>query len=297
MFYQKSIPLAKCNELDLIEITHIYGSNEFKKILKQFNIDLNMRIRIKEISNKISVINNNNQIILLTFDEASNIFGYNCNLKVTKEFELKKQIILKSSLTLAIASLFLIAICFYNFISKIDFSLNATEVTLNYGEHFDANRFIKSLNNAKLIVPYLENKLPGTYQLKYTAYNNFKEDAKYLTVNIVDEIAPTINLSTNGVSSEEFTNCHDYINSVSDNVDEHLLSKVKCSNELSFDKNNNATVMYEVADSSNNIARTYLNVTKPEKIIEVQKVVVEKPYNVYVEPNAPDTSAIFDEYH
>lgn len=295
MFYQKSIPLAKCNELDLIEITHIYGSSEFKKLLKQFNIDLNMRIRIKEISNKISVLNNNNQIILLTFDEASNIFGYNCNLKVTKEFEFKKQIILKSSLTLAIASVFLIVICLYNFVSKIEFSLNSTEITLNYGEHFDANRFIKTLNNAKVIVPHLESKLPGSYKLEYTAYNTFKKETKYLTVNIVDKIAPTITLSTNGISSEEFTNCHDYINSVSDNVDEHLLSKVKCSSELSFDKNNNATVTYEVADSSNNIARTYLNVTKPEKIVEVKKVVVEKPYNVYVEANAPET--IFDEYH
>ena len=265
----KSLSLLKSPINEKLQIIHIYGTKALKEKLRSLAIDINSYIYIIDKTDEIIIENTNNQQLSLSFDDASDIFTIRQYAIYESNFNFKKKLIFCLSSLLCLLLFIIIGLLInYNFF-KISLELNASTITIEYGTHFDASKYVKYVKNANLTLPILPNNDIGQYQLTYKASNKLYELTKNLTVNIVDTKAPQIILKTTSVNYDQLEDCYSYIEEINDNHDKNLLTKVKCSNNLKFDRNNQATISYEVMDSSLNLATNSLTIIKP--------IVVEKP--------------------
>ena len=265
----KSLSLLKSPINEKLKIIHIYGTKALKEKLRSLAIDINSYIYIVDKTDEIIIENTNNQQLSLSFDDASDIFTIRQYAIYESNFNFKKKLIFCLSSLLCLLLFIIIGLLInYNFF-KISLELNASTITIEYGTHFDASKYVKYVKNANLTLPILTNNDIGQYQLTYKASNKLYELTKNLTVNIVDTKAPQIILKTTSVNYDQLEDCYSYIEEINDNHDKNLLTKVKCSNNLKFDRNNQATISYEVMDSSLNLATNSLTIIKP--------IVVEKP--------------------
>ena len=265
----KSLSLLKSPINEKLKIIHIYGTKTLKEKLRSLAIDINSYIYIIDKTDEIINENTNNQQLSLSFDDASDIFTIRQYAIYESNFNFKKKLIFCLSSLLCLLLFIIIGLLInYNFF-KISLELNASTITIEYGTHFDASKYVKYVKNANLTLPILPNNDIGQYQLTYKASNKLYELTKNLTVNIVDTKAPQIILKTTSVNYDQLEDCYSYIEEINDNHDKNLLTKVKCSNNLKFDRNNQATISYEVMDSSLNLATNSLTIIKP--------IVVEKP--------------------
>ena len=265
----KSLSLLKSPINEKLKIIHIYGTKTLKEKLRSLAIDINSYIYIIDKTDEIIIENTNNQQLSLSFDDASDIFTIRQYAIYESNFNFKKKLIFCLSSLLCLLLFIIIGLLInYNFF-KISLELNASTITIEYGTHFDASKYVKYVKNANLTLPILPNNDIGQYQLTYKASNKLYELTKNLTVNIVDTKAPQIILKTTSVNYDQLEDCYSYIEEINDNHDKNLLTKVKCSNNLKFDRNNQATISYEVMDSSFNLATNSLTIIKP--------IVVEKP--------------------
>ena len=265
----KSLSLLKSPINEKLKIIHIYGTKTLKEKLRSLAIDINSYIYIIDKTDEIIIENTNNQQLSLSFDDASDIFTIRQYAIYESNFNFKKKLIFCLSSLLCLLLFIIIGLLInYNFF-KISLELNASTITIEYGTHFDASKYVKYVKNANLTLPILPNNNIGQYQLTYKASNKLYELTKNLTVNIVDTKAPQIILKTTSVNYDQLEDCYSYIEEINDNHDKNLLTKVKCSNNLKFDRNNQATISYEVMDSSLNLATNSLTIIKP--------IVVEKP--------------------
>ena len=265
----KSLSLLKSPINEKLKIIHIYGTKTLKEKLRSLAIDINSYIYIVDKTDEIIIENTNNQQLSLSFDDASDIFTIRQYAIYESNFNFKKKLIFCLSSLLCLLLFIIIGLLInYNFF-KISLELNASTITIEYGTHFDASKYVKYVKNANLTLPILTNNDIGQYQLTYRASNKLYELTKNLIVNIVDTKAPQIILKTTSVNYDQLEDCYSYIEEINDNHDKNLLTKVKCSNNLKFDRNNQATISYEVMDSSLNLATNSLTIIKP--------IVVEKP--------------------
>ena len=265
----KSLSLLKSPINEKLKIIHIYGTKALKEKLRSLAIDINSYIYIVDKTDEIIIENTNNQQLSLSFDDASDIFTIRQYAIYESNFNFKKKLIFCLSSLLCLLLFIIIGLLInYNFF-KISLELNASTITIEYGTHFDASKYVKYVKNANLTLPILPNNDIGQYQLTYRASNKLYELTKNLIVNIVDTKAPQIILKTTSVNYDQLEDCYSYIEEINDNHDKNLLTKVKCSNNLKFDRNNQATISYEVMDSSLNLATNSLTIIKP--------IVVEKP--------------------
>ena len=265
----KSLSLLKSPINEKLKIIHIYGTKTLKEKLRSLAIDINSYIYIIDKTDEIIIENTNNQQLSLSFDDASDIFTIRQYAIYESNFNFKKKLIFCLSSLLCLLLFIIIGLLInYNFF-KISLELNASTITIEYGTHFDASKYVKYVKNANLTLPILTNNDIGQYQLTYRAINKLYELTKNLIVNIVDTKAPQIILKTTSVNYDQLEDCYSYIEEINDNHDKNLLTKVKCSNNLKFDRNNQATISYEVMDSSLNLATNSLTIIKP--------IVVEKP--------------------
>ena len=265
----KSLSLLKSPINEKLKIIHIYGTKALKEKLRSLAIDINSYIYIIDKTDEIIIENTNNQQLSLSFDDASDIFTIRQYAIYESNFNFKKKLIFCLSSLLCLLLFIIIGLLInYNFF-KISLELNASTITIEYGTHFDASKYVKYVKNANLTLPILPNNDIGQYQLTYKSSNKLYELTKNLTVNIVDTKAPQIILKTTSVNYDQLEDCYSYIEEINDNHDKNLLTKVKCSNNLKFDRNNQATISYEVMDSSLNLATNSLTIIKP--------IVVEKP--------------------
>ena len=265
----KSLSLLKSPINEKLKIIHIYGTKALKEKLRSLAIDINSNIYIIDKTDEIIIENTNNQQLSLSFDDASDIFTIRQYAIYESNFNFKKKLIFCLSSLLCLLLFIIIGLLInYNFF-KISLELNASTITIEYGTHFDASKYVKYVKNANLTLPILTNNDIGQYQLTYRASNKLYELTKNLIVNIVDTKAPQIILKTKSVNYDQLEDCYSYIEEINDNHDKNLLTKVKCSNNLKFDRNNQATISYEVMDSSLNLATNSLTIIKP--------IVVEKP--------------------
>ena len=265
----KSLSLLKSPINEKLKIIHIYGTKTLKEKLRSLAIDINSYIYIIDKTDEIIIENTNNQQLSLSFDDASDIFTIRQYAIYESNFNFKKKLIFCLSSLLCLLLFIIIGLLInYNFF-KISLELNASTITIEYGTHFDASKYVKYVKNANLTLPILTNNDIGQYQLTYKASNKLYELTKNLIVNIVDTKAPQIILKTTSVNYDQLEDCYSYIEEINDNHDKNLLTKVKCSNNLKFDRNNQATISYEVMDSSLNLATNSLTIIKP--------IVVEKP--------------------
>lgn len=265
----KSLSLLKSPINEKLKIIHIYGTKDLKEKLRSLAIDINSNIYIIDKTDEIIIENTNNQQLSLSFDDASDIFTIRQYAIYESNFNFKKKLIFCLSSLLCLLLFIIIGLLInYNFF-KISLELNASTITIEYGTHFDASKYVKYVKNANLTLPILPNNDIGQYQLTYKASNKLYELTKNLTVNIVDTKAPQIILKTTSVNYDQLEDCYSYIEEINDNHDKNLLTKVKCSNNLKFDRNNQATISYEVMDSSLNLATNSLTIIKP--------LIVEKP--------------------
>lgn len=265
----KSLSLLKSPINEKLKIIHIYGTKALKEKLRSLAIDINSYIYIIDKTDEIIIENTNNQQLSLSFDDASDIFTIRQYAIYESNFNFKKKLIFCLSSLLCLLLFIIIGLLInYNFF-KISLELNASTITIEYGTHFDASKYVKYVKNANLTLPILPNNDIGQYQLTYRASNKLYELTKNLIVNIVDTKAPQIILKTTSVNYDQLEDCYSYIEEINDNHDKNLLTKVKCSNNLKFDRNNQATISYEVMDSSLNLATNSLTIIKP--------IVVEKP--------------------
>ena len=265
----KSLSLLKSPINEKLKIIHIYGTKTLKEKLRSLAIDINSYIYIIDKTDEIIIENTNNQQLSLSFDDASDIFTIRQYAIYESNFNFKKKLIFCLSSLLCLLLFIIIGLLInYNFF-KISLELNASTITIEYGTHFDASKYVKYVKNANLTLPILPNNDIGQYQLTYKASNKLYELTKNLIVNIVDTKAPQIILKTTSVNYDQLEDCYSYIEEINDNHDKNLLTKVKCSNNLKFDRNNQATISYEVMDSSLNLATNSLTIIKP--------IVVEKP--------------------
>ena len=271
----KSLSLLKSPINEKLKIIHIYGTKALKEKLRSLAIDINSNIYIIDKTDEIIIENTNNQQLSLSFDDASDIFTIRQYAIYESNFNFKKKLIFCLSSLLCLLLFIIIGLLInYNFF-KISLELNASTITIEYGTHFDASKYVKYVKNANLTLPILPNNDIGQYQLTYKASNKLYELTKNLIVNIVDTKAPQIILKTTSVNYDQLEDCYSYIEEINDNHDKNLLTKVKCSNNLKFDRNNQATISYEVMDSSLNLATNSLTIIKP---IVVEKPIIQKVY-------------------
>lgn len=265
----KSLSLLKSPINEKLKIIHIYGTKALKEKLRSLAIDINSNIYIIDKTDEIIIENTNNQQLSLSFDDASDIFTIRQYAIYESNFNFKKKLIFCLSSLLCLLLFIIIGLLINYKFFKISLELNASTITIEYGTHFDASKYVKYVKNANLTLPILPNNDIGQYQLTYKASNKLYELTKNLTVNIVDTKAPQIILKTTSVNYDQLEDCYSYIEEINDNHDKNLLTKVKCSNNLKFDRNNQATISYEVMDSSLNLATNSLTIIKP--------LIVEKP--------------------
>lgn len=305
----KSKALAKCTAGEPIVITHIYGPDQFKKLLKQFHIDIHAKIQIMDTANRIVFLNSERQQLALSYNEAYDIFGINANEFQQQVQQHKRKILYILSCIIAVLLSFCAAIAFYH-LSSINFSLSAKQVNISYGSNFDPLQYVKTLSNAKLVLPTLEYEKPGSYPLTYIAKNHFNQRKQTLIVNVIDDQSPVIELTAYEVMyDDDLQACNFYIKAVKDNVDKDLLSKVICTNELHF-INNTAYYDYQVVDAGGNVAKAQLTITKQDKPPADQPATIYSPNPPAESPepqplaNNPTSSQsesyveeIYEEYH
>ena len=142
------------------------------------------------------------------------------------------------------------------------------EVNVNiYSDYIDNNYYATYLNNDisdKVIVDgIVDTNNMGSYKLTYNLKEGFFNVNKEVIVNVIDSVAPTIELK----GDKEYKVCsidkfEDPGYMVYDNYDKELDDKVK--KEVKDDK-----IIYEVKDSSNNIGKSVRNIiiTDDEKPI------------------------------
>ncbi len=271
----KSKSLAKCSIGEEIEITHIYGCEKLKKLLKEFSIDISEKIKILDIKDKVILENSKQQTLSLSFNEAYDIFGTNIleNNFVLNKY--KKEIII--SLIILFLIIFIFSIQLLKSLLTIDFTLTRNSIDLIYGDIFNPNEYVSKIVNAKVILPNLEYDRPGSYPLTYIARNNFKEVEKTLMVNVIDNQSPSIKLLYDEIMYDDnLQSCNFYIDEVIDNVDSDLKNKVICSNELHFN-DDVAYYDYQVSDSSGNSANASLKIIKETKPAPIQTINNDKP--------------------
>lgn len=272
----KSKALAKCTAGELIEITHIYGPDQFKKLLKQFHIDIHAKIQIMDTVDKIIFLNSDSQQLALGYNEAYDIFGINAIELQKQALQRKRKLFYALCGIMAILLLFYAVIAFYQ-LSTINFALSAKQVNISYGSSFDPLQYVKTLSNAELILPTLAYEKTGSYPLTYIAKNHFNQCKQTLIVNVIDDQSPIIELTTQeAIYNDDLQACHFYIKAVKDNVDKDLLSKVICTNELHF-IDNTAYYDYQVADAAGNVAKARLTITKQDKPPANQPAIVYSP--------------------
>lgn len=298
----KSKALAKCLVGQQIQITHIYGCEKLKNLLKQFSIDISEKVKILDINDKVILKNSKEQTLSLSFNEAYDIFGIDIleNDLTIKKY--KKEIII--SITILILVIFIFSIQFLKSLLTIDFSLTTNSIDLIYGNNFNPNDYISEVVNAKVILPTLEYDRPGSYPLTYIAKNNFKQIEQTLMVNIIDNQNPSIKLSYDEITYDDnLQSCHFYIDEVIDNVDKDLKDKVICSNDLHFN-DDIAYYNYQVSDSSGNITNASLKIIKEDNPIPIQTINNDKPISfeqaqiILPEEISPTYSEeIYEEYY
>ena len=118
---------------------------------------------------------------------------------------------------------------------KLDLTLSDEEITIEYAEQFDPEKYVTSYTKkqgVQLILPAgINTSELGKQTAEYKVTNGVSTITKSMTVNVVDHTPPKIMLKkakANLKNGEPFS-CLAYIDTVIDNVDGDLKQSVRCS--------------------------------------------------------------------
>ena len=148
--------------------------------------------------------------------------------------------------------------------ANLEFELSQDEITMKAGDQFIPQNYVKYVTEDEsiyIIYPNLDTSVAGQYKLQYVATNNFKNVKRYLVVNVLDDIGPSIILTDEEIllvrgRDEDSYDPMKYVKAVEDNVDEDLQPEVS---ELDWDKDEQILI-YSVTDTSGNEATAELPV-------------------------------------
>lgn len=179
---------------------------------------------------------------------------------------------------------------------EVSITLNGDDVT----ELIVFNEYIELGANAKygdddvssqiLVDGNVDVNKPGSYEVSYSISIDNKEAAVKRTVNVIDNVAPVINLK--GKSEITIYLDNNFVDpgyEATDNVDGDLTSKVEITGEVDSSKVGEYLITYKVSDSSSNVA------TQSRKVSVVTKPVV-KPEDI-VKPTTSGTGLPVLMYH
>lgn len=263
-------------------------------LIKEVNIDktklenayiaVKKRIRMIQCDDVCYVENSIGNCVELSLQQCENIYGIDCLEMVELETQLKKRIIEGLCILLVILSIYCTYLVILYHCFKIQFTLNTENVTLHVNDSFNPDKFIKELENAKVITPIFKTDKTGTFDLEYVAYNRFFKETRNLNVNVVDDQAPTLLLSTHEIDENDFDSCRSYILEAIDDIDGNIKHEVVCNDTLAF-YDGKAEVEYTLLDSSNNMSKETLTVIRKD----VEPVIEETPVRsvVYTKPQKP----------
>ena len=148
----------------------------------------------------------------------------------------------------------------YDLIANPEILLTGNDITVNVYDKFDPDSYIINKNDGyEYTVDGVENvdtsKL-GQYIITYNSYNRMKSKSIEVTVNVVDELPPVIELTdtalwlTRGEETEKF-DAKNYIKSITDNYSKPENIKVEYTDNL--DKSSDQwTIIYTAIDEAGN---------------------------------------------
>lgn len=150
-------------------------------------------------------------------------------------------------------------------------------VLLSFGEHLDVKSLVQINGDVKVKYPTASFKTPGEYLLEYVFLVNKKELREYVSVQVFDDVNPTLELAQDQLSER---NCIDNVTVAHDNVDGDMKSKVSCYVK-------DGVQYFFLKDSSGNESSAKLQLPREEKVVD--EVNQEKP--IVIQPSInKDTS-------
>lgn len=188
-----------------------------------------------------------------------------------------RMVILVICITLG-AILFLYKDKVMNCFEILNLELTNEEITLSYGDIFQASEYVKEYTKSegvflKLPESFQDNKL-GTQTVVYELTNGTKTISKQLIINVIDDEAPILTLKQSEVKLNEGETfmAEDYIVSAIDNVDGDIKKNVQCLNTVDYSNEENE-ILYSVCDNAGNKTEEVLTVIiqKKEEIKEEKK--------------------------
>ena len=144
------------------------------------------------------------------------------------------------------------------YIEPVPLELTTDRVTVEYGEDIHFMDYVKYYDKSQQLTIPLNEKLKKVkdYKFVYSVTNGIKTKEKALTVSVVDNIKPTIELIQSEITlnnGEQF-NPKDYIKKVEDNYDQLSADNVVINNSVDSNKDGDYEVEYQLEDQQGNVA-------------------------------------------
>ena len=197
-----------------------------------------------------------------------------------------KNVLIKISIIIALILIVSLSIIYYSS-EKVILTINGEErIILNLEDEYNEKGVIakvckfnkcKDITNQVSITGSVDTNVIGDYIVNYEIEYNNKKYTQERTISIVDSVAPIIYLQ--GSKNIQICPNEEYIEDgivVVDNYDGDISNKVEI-------KENNSGIIYNVADSSNNISEDYRVVNKID--IEKPKITLNGPKTINLKLN------------
>lgn len=194
--------------------------------------------------------------------------------------DIKKKKTMRFGITLLIVLIILIVGCilYVNrqtigyYFDDMELILKEDHIKLGLSKTFVAGDYVEKYDkDCDLILPK-KKKFDeiGSYKLEYKLSNKVKTVKKTLIIDVYDDIAPVVELTTNTIEIDYAGNFipNDYIKSVTDNVDGDLKKDITIDNQVNTQNAGTYTVAYSVKDKEGNEGTALLSVVVKEKAIE-----------------------------
>lgn len=206
------------------------------------------------------------------------------NLYLKAKHDLRKKQIMTFCLCAGMITIFIIILLnhdtLFRMINQPQLTLKeeTTDYYLSSGD-FPYTSYIEYDPMFQLSYNTLDTQTTGTQQINYQVSNGFRTTEKQLTVNVIDDINPTLILSETKITlgENDSFDANAYVETASDNIDGNLLEQVTSTTyDPSLEEQD---ITYSVADHSGNIAEAKLHVSLEKQAPVIINQIVENPSN------------------
>lgn len=204
------------------------------------------------------------------------------NLYLRTKHDLRKKQITTFALCAGMITIFIIILLNRDILFRMinQPQLKLKEETVDYylsSGDFPYTSYIEYDHTLQLTYNTLDTQTTGIQQINFQVNNGFRTTEKQLTVNVIDDINPTLVLSETKITlgENDSFDANDYIETASDNIDGNLLEQVTST---SYDPSlEEQDITYTVTDYSGNVAEAKLHISLEKQAPVIINQIVENP--------------------